>query len=321
MDLIYTNTDKKDVGVLQGFITFDLAFGADENDFELKVDTENHCCSADCFVYIENTEYGGIIDSIEVNSDKETMTYMGRTWHGVLSNKILCPDVGQDYLTVSGEANTVIGALITRVGLSDIFMASEENSGIQITSYQFYRYTDAYSGIRKMLTSFGAKLKFMYVSGKVVLSAAALVDYTKDEQFSSDLVSIDLKKVYTKVNHVVCLGRGDLKDREVIHLYSDKEGNIGYTKSITGINEVTTVYDYANAESTDDLEQGGIDILKEAIEDGSVDISFDAEDTIYDIDDMVGAKESITGIEVKASITKKIVTIENNNTKIKYEVG
>ena len=43
MDLIYTNADREDVGVLKDY-TFDLAFGSSENDFECKVYKENHCC-------------------------------------------------------------------------------------------------------------------------------------------------------------------------------------------------------------------------------------------------------------------------------------
>lgn len=34
MDLIYATDEKIDIGIMQDF-TFDLAFGSDENDFEL----------------------------------------------------------------------------------------------------------------------------------------------------------------------------------------------------------------------------------------------------------------------------------------------
>ena len=39
MDLIYTNENREDVGVLFGY-SFDLAFGIDENDFECKLSVE-----------------------------------------------------------------------------------------------------------------------------------------------------------------------------------------------------------------------------------------------------------------------------------------
>lgn len=46
MDLIYTNVNREDVGVLKDY-AFDLAFGSDENDFELTLDINQHCCDSD----------------------------------------------------------------------------------------------------------------------------------------------------------------------------------------------------------------------------------------------------------------------------------
>lgn len=319
MDLIYANANKEDVGVLHEF-NFDLAFGEDENNFELKVDRNNHCCNEGYLIYIEGTEYGGIVDAIEVDTDSEKVIYTGRTWHGILENKILCPDDGADYLIVSGEANGILAGLIERIGLADMFEASTVDSGINI-SHQFARYINAYTGFRKMLVANGCKLIFTYQKGKVALAALPLIDYSKEEEFDSDQVALKIKKIYNTVNHVICLGKGDLKDRQVIHLYADEQGNISHTQSITGINEITAIYDCSNAESEEELEQGGIEKLKEALAEGSVSMDFDAESTVYDIDDIVGSKELITGIAVTESITKKIVTIDKNEVNIQYKVG
>lgn len=319
MDLIYANEKAEDIGVLPDY-TFDLAFGKNENNFELTMDRNNHCCKAGYFIYIEGTEYGGVIDSIQVNTDKEKVIYRGRTWHGILSKKILCPDDSQDYLTVTGEANVVIGLLLERIGLSDLFEASSEDSEVNV-NYKFARYIDAYTGFRKMLVNSGCKLIFTYKRGRVVLSTLPFVDYSKDKQFDSDQIALDIQKNYNKVNHLICLGSGELKDRQIIHLYADKEGNISKTQTITGINEQTEIFDYANAESLEELEQFGIDRMKECITEGSVGVDFDAEETVYDIDDIVGSVENTTGIEVIASITKKIVTINQGIIKIQYEVG
>lgn len=319
MDLIYTNEKREDEGVLLDYF-FDLAFGEDENNFELKVDRNHHCCNAGYLVYIEGTEYGGIIDTIRVNTEREEVMYEGRTWQGILENKILCPDVGEDYLVVAGEANVVLEELIQRLDLKDMFTVSKEASGFDI-SYQFPRYIDGYSGIRKMLKSSKCKLKSTFKEGIVELSAVPLIDYSKNEQFDSDLVALDIEKKYNPINHIICLGGGDLKDRQVIHLYADTEGNISHTQTITGINERVATYDYPNAESLEELEKGGIEKLQEAYAEGNVSMDFDAEDTVYDIDDIVGSKDIITGVEVTASITKKIVTINKGIININYKVG
>lgn len=320
MDLIYMNTDKEDVGVMKDY-TLDLAFGADENDFECKIVRSNHCCEEDFFLYMEGTEYGGIVDDIEIDTEKDEITYTGRTWHGILNSKILEPDVGADYLVLSGEANTVLGGLIARMGLSSLFVASSESSGINMASYQMNRYIAGYDGIRKMLKAFGAKLNMSFKNGFVELSAKPIVDYSKDEQFDTDQISFKIKKKGNPVNHVICLGKGDLKEREVIHVYADAKGNVSTTQVLTGIQEVSTTYDNANAESSEELKQGGIDKILESWNSDELEYSFDSDEESFDIGDIVGAKEEVTGTEVSAEITKKIVTIKNNTTTISYEVG
>jgi hypothetical protein len=144
VDLIYTDASRNDVGVLKDY-TFDLAFGSDENDFELTLDLINHCCEPDCLLYVENTEYGGIIDGLGVITGDEQLAYRGRTWQGVLASKVIEPDEGKSYLTVSGEANKILKDMIFRLGLSSLFFASEAQSDLVIDSYTFDRYVDGYS--------------------------------------------------------------------------------------------------------------------------------------------------------------------------------
>ena len=320
MDLIYMNADKKDIGVMRDY-TFDLAFGADENNFECQIVRENHCCEAGFYLYYEGTEYGGIIDGISVDTEKGGITYQGRTWHGILESKVLEPDIGEDYLIVSGEANGVLSMLISRLGLSDLFVASASNSGITISNYKMNRYITGYQGVLKMLRAFGAKLKITFSHGMVELSAVHMVDYSKDEQFDTDKISFFVKKNSHPINHVICLGKGDLAERELIHVYADLNGNLSHTKSMTGISEVAAVYENANAESSVELEQGGIDLINDSWNANEIKFDFNSNDETYDIGDVVGAKEYVTGIEVNAEITKKIVTINNNSTKISYKVG
>lgn len=319
MDLIYTNKDREDVGVLQDY-TLDLAFGSDENDFELTVDVTNHCCDEDCLVYIENTEYGGIIDGVKVVTKDDKLVYKGRTWHGILASKVIEPTSGVAYLTVSGDANTVIGELLYKISIP-IFKASTESSGITIEDYQFDRYIDAYSGLTKMLASVSAKLKFEVKDGKVVLSAVPIVDYTQDEQFDSDLVEMDVEKTYNTVNHLICLGSGTLTGRQVIHLYADADGNISETRTFTSLQEIIAVYDYPNVESLAELKKSGIEKLKEYRTADKVQLNFASEDDFYGVGDIIGAKEITTGIYAKETIKKKIVTINQNGVAIQYKVG
>lgn len=321
MDLIYMNHNKEDVGVLKDY-NLDLAFGADENNFECTIPIVNHCCEPSFFLYAEGTEYGGIIDGIRVNTELDEIVYLGRTWHGILESKIFEPDAGEGYLVLSGEANAVLSFLVARMGLAGLFHVSAEDSGITIKSYKMNRYVTGYKGIRKMLKAFGAKLHISFIKGMVELSAVPLVDYSQDEQFDTDQIDFSIEKNSHPVNHVICLGGGVLAEREVLHIYADESGNISETQVFFDLDEVAVVYTYPNVESTEELMQGGIDIIKESWNSDKVSFSFDNESSVYDVGDIVGAKELTTGIEVIADITKKIVTISKGEVStINYKVG
>lgn len=312
------NAQKEDIGVLHDH-AFDLAFGKDENDFECKIVSNKHCCEKDFFLYYEGTEYGGIVDDIGIDTEADEVTYYGRTWHGILNSKILEPDSGQDYLIVSGEANSVLSSLVSRIGLSSLFSASTESSGINIENYQFNRYISGYDGIKKMLAAFGAKLNIAFENGFVVLSAKPIIDYSKDDQFETDQISFKIKKSGNNLNHVICLGKGDLKEREVIHVYADKNGEISEIQSLTGLLEVCATYDNANASSTEELKKGGIEMIQKAWASDELDFDFDPDNDSYDIGDIVGAFERMTSTKVSAEIIKKIVKFSNGTLTVSYE--
>lgn len=340
MDLIYMNSNREDVGVLQNY-DLDLAFGADENSFECKIQAADHCCEAGYFLYIDGTEYGGIIDSIQIDTANNEVTYTGRTWHGILGSKVILPmqisepaidgitiklqdaagSLHKRYLVISGNANKCIQFIITRLGLDGLFTVPATLSDCTITEYQFNRYTDVYSGLCKMLKSAGMKLHMSFENGMVVLSAVALYDYSQDEEFDSDSVEFTMRKNYKSVNHLLCLGSGELADRMVVHLYTDADGNISRTQTFFGGDEYAAVFDYPNAESEEELINSGTDELKALWGQNELSIDFDPDADLYGVGDIVGAYDNITKVSVSAEVIKKIVTIKNGQTNISYEVG
>lgn len=319
MDLIYTNQNRHDIGVLQDF-SLDLAFGSSENDFELTVSRENNVAQAGCYIYIQGTEYGGIIDAVKSDTGTAEVTYSGRTWHGILNSKILEPDSGQAYLTVSGDANTVLATLIARMGLGALFRALSTPSGITVKSYQFDRYVSGYNGILKMLKTVGAKLRIVHDGTNVVISAVPVTDYTQDG-VSDDQTALTVLKTKNKVNHLICLGTGELADRMVIHLYADAAGNISRTQTFTGLDEYTAVYDYSSVESEDDLVSGGTERFKELLQQDQLDVNFPESDDIYSVGDIVGATDNVTGISIAVPVTKKIVKIEGDLVSVAIETN
>ena len=320
MDLIYTNANRVDMGVLSSH-ALDLSYGARENDFKLTLGAEETTLEYGAFIYIENTEYGGIVDGMKTSSDIETISYSGRTWHGILNSKVIEPDPGADYLVVSGDANELLSMLIARMGLSALFVAPNTQSGVTVNNYKFHRYCKGYDGIRDMLGDNGAKLRIAWREKAVVLSAEPVTDYT-DDPVDGDMAALSVEQHNQKVNHIICLGKGNLSEREVIHLYANKFGVIGDSQYYTGLNEISDIYENVNAESSEELRNGGISRLKELRGNDKAEISvLEAAERVYDIGDIVGAKEMRTGIVVTAAVSQKIVKIKNGAIRIEYKAG
>lgn len=224
MELIYTDANRNDIGYLPKY-NLDIAFGNSENDFRLNVNINDNCMKQGYFFYAEGTEYGGIVDSIAVDNSTNTVSYYGRSFHGILNSKVIEPEQGQDYLIMDGEASEIISELIERCDLQSL-VEVVINDGFELVNYQFKRYTLLYDGIRDMLTSIRAKLKITYSNQKIRLEVMPATDYSNDEELDSAKISMRIEKNYKPVNHLVCLGSGDLKDRAVIHLFTDEGGEV-----------------------------------------------------------------------------------------------
>ena len=317
VELIVTDASHVDQASLEGF-TLDAAWGADENDFELTVD---RLIDAGSYVYFDGGECGGVVDSLKdsLKDGRSTLTYGGRTWHGMLANKILEPDKGKDYLTVSGTASTVIGSLISRVGLDAVFDAVDApTAGAQtIKSYQFDRYVDAYSGLRKMCAASGLKLRLAYASGKVRVWAEPAAHY--GDSIDSDLIDFDATRTWRKPNHMIGLGKGELRNRIVSHWYADSKGNVTQTQTFKGLDEIAQVYDYSSAEA-DELAKNTKKKLQDLQSEGEVKVTVHEDSGIaFDVGDTVTARDNLTGITVNATISKKIVKVSGGVMSVDYE--
>ncbi len=240
MDLIYADVEKGiiiDRGVLNTY-TFDCSFGEKENDFELRVPMGAHELSEDQIVYVNGTEYGGVIDAIEVDTENQMMIYSGRTWHGILENKILYPQPGYNYFYVNGDANEVLRELLERMNiipgdLNELYVKPENafmsvathNAGYDVNARvasESGNYAHGYKFIRDLLYQFD--LKPQIVNG--VIEAVPNVDYSSDDDFLEGTDQFRAKRNYNSINRLHCMGSGNLADRYVIDLYLDENGGL-----------------------------------------------------------------------------------------------
>ena len=303
------------------FSEYDFEIGDEENSFLVTCPrAEWESVANDSRVYIPGTEYGGLFKRLESDTKNNSVAVGGLTWRGMLQKKIISPPSGQDYATDSGELNAILGARVS-AAFPGLFVGSSESTGITV-SYQYHRYTTLYDGLKALLKSVGYKMQIEYdqVLRKVVVSAAPIVDYSNEIEYSSDM-SADYSMTIdrTGINHLVCLGSGELKNRTVVHLYVDGNGVISQTQTFYGENEIAEVYDYAGA-SRDDLIQSGIDQLKNEINLNEFSINLESEREVA-VGDIVGARDYITGYTVTAPITTKLIKFEDGLIRIEYKLS
>ena len=315
MVLVVADAKLGNVREIEDF-TLDVAFGADENALTLTVE-EKSAPAAGQLVYIDATEYGGVIDQVKRGSGRGatgTVECKGRTWHGILAGRRLSPDSGSGYLTVNGKAGDVLTSLIARMGLESLFKAASDDSTV---SYTFERFCDGYSGLMSCAKANGRKLSMRRMDGYIELSMPPIVDYAN--KVDSDLLDFTITSVHRCVNHLLCAGTGQLANRAIVHFYADENGNVSHKQTLFGIDEICALYDYSNA-SASELETEGKKKLLEYQTSGTVEVDAH-EDMDVDVGDIISARDNSTGTTVTATVSKKVVKVNNGIATYSYEVG
>lgn len=312
MDLIYVRTDSK--GSTSGYLanfeaSFDISTDLEytTNNFEITMAlptskddllwAENEISA---IVYVEGTEYGGEISGSEIDIAQNTIKYTGRTWRGILSQWVIEPPANQDYLVVSGNLATSLRLL----PMGDYFEVEDtEYSG---GSYQFNRYITTLEGSANLVSAAQANLRLAIAfegngySGTAkmsVVEARDLTDLIETSQDYNDKIQLKLSRDGNTPRELICLGTGELRDREVIKLYADDNWNIS-TTPIAGVYPVET-YDFSSSEN---LLTDGLKHFRELISNHE-----QIEVAISDLDimlsDIIAARDIFTGVTVTAEIT------------------
>ena len=316
MDLIYVRTDGDGI-TTSGFLTnyeatFDVSTDLDyvTNRFEITTAlptskegllwAENEIST---IIYVEGTEYGGEISGSEISIADNTIKYTGRTWRGCLDQWIIEPPAGQDYLVVSG--NLADSLRLLPMGE---FISVSDTPYVGGT-YQFNRYIKTFEGATNLLTAAQSNLRmaFRFVSDGEsgtawldVVEARDMRNTVEVSQDYNDKIQLTITRDGNTPRELICLGSGELRDRQVLKLYADSDWNVS-TTPITGAYPVE-VYDFSSSE---DLAADGRKHFLELIHNHE-----QIEVTISDLDirlsDIIGAKDILTGETVSAEITSII---------------
>lgn len=270
------------------------------------------------------TEYGALIEELDSWTDEKEEKWMGNAFRKFLQEFIIEPPEGQDYKIVEGDAHVVMRQILNGA-FDNLFTIPEESSGIKIENYQFDRYTDALAGFTKMLIRKNARINIEIKQGgsnepfSIVLSAVPIQNLSSEIEYSQDSkIAINLRESRRGINHLICLGKGELKNRQVVHLYAQLDGSVSKEKYYTGLKERTAIYDLSNAESMEELRKSGEDRLKELM--GAKTMRMTAQAENLQIGDIIAGRNYENGMYLQKPIVQKIVRVENGTIEIQHKV-
>jgi hypothetical protein len=313
MALTIFNAERRDVGAVTPF-SLDIEAGG-ENWVSVTLEQAGAYGA-----YIPGTEYGGLLEKVTETTDSRFYKYEGHTWRGLLSQKVLEPPSGEDYyMTPAGDASDILGTLIGS-RFSGLIAASSAAAGITVSAHQYSRYCTLLEGIEELCRANGLKLVLTAERGGdgLTICTATLAQavnigavYGEDSRYKMRWTDDG-----TGINHLICLGSGELKDRHVLHLYADAAGTISTTQTITGLAERTAVYDYGNIENNADLEKEGRKRFRELLSARRLEVD--------EFPDALKIGDSITSrrgdVSYMAPIDRIIVKCKNGRYSTEYRI-
>lgn len=321
MEFIICDASRVEVGRFPDTAVFDFDIG-DTNDVEITC--EKGLLDFGMYLVCPGTEYGALIEEKDLWTNEADETWRGNAFRRFLQEFIIEPPSRQDYMIVKGDAHDVMRQVLDNA-FHGLFTVPETASGIEVGTYRFERYTDALSGFTKMLKQKDARIHIEVKQGgsnepfSVILSAVPIKNLSEEIEYSQDSkIAINLKESRRGINHLVCLGKGELKDRQVVHLYAQLDGSISQTRYYTGLEERTAVYDFSNAESLDELIKSGTDRLKELMDTKTMRMSI--QDVELQVGDVIAGRDYETGLYLQKPVVQKIVRMESGTATVEYKV-
>ena len=265
MELTYTNHNRVEQGIIQDF-SLDLAFGSDENNFEIK--TAENVMTQGCFWYVPDTEYGGIIDEIEATTNDATIIYRGRSFQGILDgyNMIDIKSfnglvVDGDKIIINGKPSDILRGIIDQLDLP--FDANIENE--DVVSATLERNQGVYSFLRNAFEPNSYKIKF----DTFTITITGAIDYASDDYYDTTQYTVQVKSSNQRPNHLIGINKRDGENTIIKHLYFDENGVVQPYYELDSMHGLEPLHDYEYERVSDNKVITGIDEVVEVIEGGS----------------------------------------------------
>lgn len=279
-----------------------------------------------CWLHDPLTGTCGRVTGAEASTGSGVATVTGDSWTGVLGCHVVGPDAGHDYLTLSGDVADVVAQVVERAGLSGMVRVTG-STGVSVThtltgsrdatQRDAGRYMSGLSAVWQVLREHGCAMEAGWADGRVALSVRVAADWSGDEAAYVGLATVKSKRG-PSTNHLVCLGRGELHERERVDVYADARGSCGTGQTIFGADERAEVYEYSGSDS---LLTDGLAKLRGMQGDATeVTVLVESDEApALGIGDRVGGTDPVTGEAVMATVTECIARVSGDRLRMEYK--
>ncbi len=159
----------------------------------------------------------------------------------------------------------------------------------------------------------GSQTDLTYTAGRCRIRAVAADTYGDAD--SDQRISFEAQRIWTQVNHLTGLGKGQLRNRARSDWYADASGNISQTQTLTGDREIAQIYELTSSEGAE-LSDQTRDKLKDMWKQGTVDLTIPR--TLACISTTMRAYDALTGVSVDSPIVRITVKLANGTPTIRY---
>lgn len=308
--IVYGSFDSGRLGLLDSPVADIEVDATGSTTFQVQSPTR---LPAGYWLAVPGTCFGGIISDVSTTSGNADVTYTGKTWLGLLGDRIITPPAGQTNLTVSGDLTDVIKTLLDNAGLTrHPFLWSNDKSGVTVPSTSIDRYATCANSVAKVLAATGdmGRVWCLNTDAGVEMHVAPI---SKPRLITGvdDGVTLTYKSSPTPVNHLIGLGKGEGTAREIVHRYADAAGNVSTTQTITGIVERQQTYELSDKSGTE-LAAGVEKKLRELQTFGTATISYNGGSGMLYPGDRLTVVDPAHGVSTTATISKAVYRLDNS---------
>lgn len=323
MDIYLTDSSRHTLGILPVSASIDIDIGVDD-DYGITIpleDYDKNIVVTGGYWFVPGTEYGGMLCNPLINTASKTVTFSGDTFRGMLKRKVADPGT-ENYLGVSGTSAAVLTALVNQNNQFGSLFTFSGSGNVTSTNARWepvleviYRICD-WQNYRLDVKANESSNGTLSVNLELVqVVDQEDIEYSQDQGFN-----FKIQNVTDRFNYVVALGSGELKDRMVAKYSVDKRNRLTEVTSIpAGVNNRIYVYDWPNAESKTRLSRMCQKKMREVNKKSEYSMTI-PEDFDFDIGENVRGRDYVTGTQVNAYVSRKVVKISNGVVSTSYSL-